>query len=149
MQPASGPMVVPACGTPKAGEKLYGYEYKFVVPKHIVRVSGGKWDVDYVCYRVVPKTGDSSLSLCFAGNGNAMDPSDEVLSASSDFIERNVVMENGKVVGRDSSGHLKTGEKWRTTAMSGGGGEATYRGAPTEAAALFDRIINSICTESR
>lgn len=148
MEPVSNALRVPSCIKPKPGEKFYGYSFKFSVPKRAVTVEGGKWDVDYVCYGFVPKSGKSLLRICFAGNVKYVDPYDELLMDSADFTQRNLILEAGKIIGRDSFGHLKGGESWRMAVVTGGGGMAVYRSAPAEEAILFDRIINSICAEA-
>ena len=113
------------------------------MPKN-VKILGGKPDVDYVRYVIKPNNGDFYLNLWFGPNSISMEPDDQQFVESVDFSQRNLVSAQGEVIGMDSWGRLSSGLSWRHTAAFGSG--AVYRSADKESAALFDQIINSICT---
>ena len=148
MELANGDLALPTCGALGPGQKLIGwghYGVQFEVPERNVKISGGKPDVDYVVYVVKPNGSSAHLELWFGPYAIDLDPEDDLFINSSSFTQRNVTNSRG-VIGRDSSGHLRSGGSWRQIAVVGAGaGGARYRDANPEDAALFDQVVNSIC----
>lgn len=127
------------------GMKQMGWmTLRFMVPKRGVKITGGKWDADYVEYGVQPIHGTSWLELWFGPTSLSTDPDDEIFLKSDTWSQRNIVEPNGQNTGMDSRGKLKTGGLWRQTAVPGIGG-ARYGDASAEDAPVFDKIIDSIC----
>jgi hypothetical protein len=114
------------------------------VPKDGMKSLGGNPDVDYVRYVIRPNKGASYLNLWFGPYSISTEPDDQQFVESVDFSQRNLASVKGGVIGMDSWGRLSSGLSWRHTAAFGSG--AVYRNADKESAALFDQIINSICT---
>jgi hypothetical protein len=145
MEPPNGDLALPTCAAPGLGQKRIGggnYGVQFEVPERQVKISGGEPHMEYVGYVVKPKGSSAHLGLWFGLHAFGLDPDDDLFINSSSFTQRNVTNSTG-VIGRDSSGHLRSGGSWRVTAVAAGG--AIYRDASPEDAALFDQVINSIC----
>jgi hypothetical protein len=146
MEPADGDVALPTCGAFGPRQKRIGwgnYGLQFEVPERNVKISGGEPDVDYVVYVVKAKGSSAHLELWFGPYAMDLDPEDELFIKSVNFTQRNLTNSRG-VIGRDSSGHLRSGGSWRQIAVVGEGG-ARYRDASPEEAVLFDQVINSIC----
>lgn len=149
MSPSNNDLVVPKCTSPPLGQKQIGwgkYGLHFAVPEKDVEIRGGEPDVDYVRYVIKPAAGKSYLELWFGSMAISTEPDDKLFVESADFSQRNLTSFDGRVIGKDSRGHLQNGASWRQTAASGSG--AIYGDASAEEAHLFDQIINSICTTS-
>jgi hypothetical protein len=147
MTPAESALTVSTCGQPGSNQKQIGwgrYGLHFTVPKDGVKILGGEPDVDYVRYVIKPNKGESYLDLWFGPYSISTEPDDQQFVESVDFSQRNLTSVKGEVIGMDSRGRLSSGLSWRHTAAFGSG--AVYRNADKESAALFDQIINSICT---
>jgi hypothetical protein len=145
MSPAENQLTVPACVQPDSAHKLVGwgnYGLHFAVPKAGVQILGGKPDVDYVRYVIKPEKNDSYLNLWFGPYSISTEPDDEQFVDSLEFSQRNLATDKG-VIGMDSRGRARSGQNWRRTAAFGSG--AVYRDVDKESAALFDKIIDSIC----
>jgi hypothetical protein len=146
MVPAGDALTLRACVQTESNQKQIGwgkYGLHFTVPKD-VKILGGKPDVDYVRYVIKPNNGESYLDLWFGPYSISMEPDDQQFVESVDFSQRNLVSAKSEVIGMDSWGRLSSGLRWRHTAAFGSG--AVYRNADKESSALFDQIINSICT---
>lgn len=141
-------MIVPVCAKPGPHMRRVGWGksgLQFDVPTREVQVLGGKPDVDYVSYVIKPKTGVGYLEFWFGPYAFSSTPNAELLGNSVVTQEREIVSADGKGIGVDRSGKLRTGEVWRHTffgilGMDG----ARYKSSP-ENAAIFDRIIDSAC----
>jgi hypothetical protein len=147
MSPSNNDLVVPRCTSPPSGQKQIGwgkYGLHFAVPENGMEIRGGKPDVDYVRYAIKSTTGKSYLELWFGPMAISTEPDDKLFIESADFSQRNLTSIDGRVIGKDSRGHLQNGASWRQTASSGSG--AVYGDASAEEVHLFDQIINSICT---
>jgi hypothetical protein len=145
MSPDENQLTVPACVQPDSVHKLVGwgkYGLHFAVPRAGVQFLGGKPDVDYVLYVIKADKNDSSLNLWFGPHSISTEPDDEWFVESIDFSQRNLATSKG-VVGMDSRGRARNGLNWRQTAAFGSG--AVYRDVDRGSAALFDKIIDSIC----
>ena len=153
MEAPSNSLSLPACGKPskdveRVGEGEYGLQ--FDVPLRDAKLIRGEWDVDYVVHVVKPKTGDDELELWFGPYAMAIQPRDEALIDSALFSQRNVVASpgviapgHGGVFGLDSWGSMGDGTMWRQVRVQLEG--ARYKNVRPENAALFDRVINSLC----
>jgi hypothetical protein len=144
---AENVLTVPTCGQPESNQKQIGwgkYGLHFTVPKDGVKILGGEPDVDYVRYIIKPNKGESYLDLWFGPYSISTEPDDQQFVESVDFFQRNLTSVKGEVIGMDSWGRPSSALSWRHTAAFGSG--AVYRNADKESAALFDQIINSICT---
>jgi len=142
-------LTVATCGQSGANEKQLGwgkYGLHFTVPKEGVKVLGGNVDTDYVRYVVKLDKSDSYLSLWFGPYSIAAEPDDEQFVSSASFSQRNLISVKNEVIGKDSSGQLNSGLKWRHTGAFGSG--AVYQNATEGEAAVFDKIINSFCMVS-
>jgi hypothetical protein len=137
-------LTAPLCGAHRPGTKQIGWRIRFDVPRHAVKILGGKTDVDYVRYLIKPKTGDAYLELWFGPYAISTEPQDEDFVSSIEFSQRQIVAPSVGVVGTDSRGRRRDQEKWRQTVIAGGGG-SRYRATRPEDIVLFDRIVNSIC----
>jgi hypothetical protein len=116
---ASKHLNVPACGKSEHGYKEIGTQVSFYVPKHGVKVLGGKWDVDYVVYLIKPRRSASRMQLWFGPYAISMTPDDELFVSSSEFAQRDVDLAGFGLAGEDSSGYLTNGNRWRHLAFSG------------------------------
>jgi hypothetical protein len=144
---AENALAVPTCVQPESNQKQLGwgkYGLHFTVPKDGVKILGGEPDVDYVRYVIKPNKGESYLDLWFGPYSISTEPDDQQFVESVDFSQRSLASVKGGIIGMDSWGRLSSGLSWRHTAAFGSG--AVYRSADKESAALFDQIINSICT---
>lgn len=140
-------MVVPLCAKLAKHYRRIGWGnagLHYDVPKSGVKVLGGKPDVDYVEYVIRPKDSQGWLQLWFGGLAMPSTPSEDPVAKSSQLSKRNVLNAKGELAGFDSSGVLKNGERWRVTAVTSNGGSIYRTVSPTDAA-LFDRIVNSMC----
>ena len=149
LHPANSDWIIPACGKPTHNLKRVRwskYGIQFMIPRHAVKVAGGKPDVDYVRYVLRTKTGASYMELWFGGFTLQTAPDDDLIVASTGISQRNIrtASVNAPFVGVDSSGHLRSGGLWRWTAILGRGG-GVYRNASAQDAPIFDQIINSMC----
>ena len=147
MESATNNLIVPSCGPPASGSKRIGWGnngLQFDVANHEAKILGGKPDVDYVRYAIKPRAGKSYLELWFGVYATDLDANDDQFIDSVEFAERNVVFPDGSLVGKDSSGLLHSGRRWRHTSVLGQGA-ASYRAATEEDAKMFDQIISSIC----
>jgi hypothetical protein len=142
--PLGNDLTAAPCQKHRPGTKRIGRRVGFDVPRKNVQVLGGKTDVDYVRYVIKPKTGDSYLELWFGPYALSMTPSDEDFLNSVTFSERRIVSPSMGVVGTDTRGQLKNQGKWRQAAVVASGG-ASYHAKTAEDAALFDRIVDSMC----
>jgi hypothetical protein len=146
MEPATNSMILQPCLSPQASERQIpgaNFGLNFAVPKHAVKILGGKPDTDYVEYVIKPKKSHSWLELWFGPYAMSWEPEDDQFIKSADFAQRTLVLPNGATIGVDSGGHLHNGTNWRQTNIVGEG--ARYTDAPIEDAKLFDQIINSAC----
>lgn len=142
---AENQLTVSACVQPNSAHKVVGwgkYGLHFAVPRAGVQILGGKPDVDYVRYVIKRDKSDSYLNLWFGPYSMSTEPDDERFLESLEFSQRNLATDKG-VIGMDSRGRAHSGLNWRQTAAFGSG--AVYRDADSESAALFDKIIDSIC----
>lgn len=145
LQRSSDELAVPSCTKPRRGLRRIGWGYgpQFDVPKRAAEILGGKPDVDYSRYVIKPKKGKGFLELWFGPYAMGSDPADEKFTSSVTFAQRKVVSAADGVIGIDSWGKLRNGEKWRQTAIVSQG--ARYDAAKPDDAALFDEIIDSLC----
>lgn len=144
---ANNGLTVPACVRADSHHKQIGwgkYGLHFAVPKAGVKILGGETDVDYVLYVIQPDNRKSNLSLWFGPYAMSSQPDDQQFVDSANFSQRYLMSSKGEAIGVDSRGQLNSGLNWRqTTVMSSG---AIYKDADKDSAAIFDQIINSICT---
>jgi hypothetical protein len=153
LEPPSNSLSVPACGKPsKDTERVGGGRYglQFDVPLRDAKLIRGEWDVDYVVHIVKPNKGHDQLELWFGPYAMDSQPYDDQFIDSTRFAQRSVVASpaatgsgRGGVVGLDSWGALGDGTMWRQVSVVTEG--ARYKNARPENAALFDRVINSLC----
>jgi hypothetical protein len=146
MNPNDSDIILRPCRKSKVGEKQIGYGIRFVIPKRKVIIQGGKWDVDYVVYRITAKkdTQPHPLELWFGVYAISGEPDDQQITDSVTFRQRNIVIPDHGVSGVDTRGQWRAGGNWRHTAMAAQGG-AIYRDASPQEAAFYDRIIDSLC----
>lgn len=144
LSPSVNDLSAPPCGARRPGTKHIGWRVRFDVPRHGVKILGGKTDVDHVRYLVKSKTGDAYLELWFGPFAISTEPRDEDFVSSTEFSQRQIVVPNLGAVGTDSWGERHDREKWRQTVIAGAGG-SRYRATRPEDVALFDQIVNSIC----
>lgn len=140
-------LTVPACASADAHHKQIGwgkYGLHFAVPKEGVKILGGEPDVDYVRYVIKRDNSESYLSLWFGPYSMSPDPDDQQFVDSVNFSQRNLTSTKGELIGIDSWGQLSSGLHWRHTGAFASG--AIYQNADRDSAALFDQIINSICS---
>ena len=141
-------MVLPICGEPGGQLRRIGWGKfgpQFDVPSSEFEVLGGEPDVDYVRYLIKPKSADEYMELWFGPYAFNPEPDKELLENSITKQSRKIVTADGKQVGQDSSGKLRTGEAWRHVFLTIGGMEGAEYKASTENGLLFDRIIDSAC----
>jgi len=133
--------VLPVCPKLTEAEKLVGFEIKVIVPKD-TKVNEGR-DVDYAYWSIAFGEGKARSTLkgfsgLNVGNGEPMH-SDVVASKR---FERQYWAHN-KVRGVDSRGTFKNEMRWRNF---GTFGEVIwYFNIPAEAAAYFDRLLETTC----
>jgi hypothetical protein len=144
LSPPGNDLIAPPCGARQPGSKRIGWRVRFDLPRHAVRILGGKTDVDYVRYLIKPKAGDAYLELWFGPYALSTEPDDEDFLSSIEFSQRRIVTPGLGVVGTDTRGQHRDREKWRQTAIAGGGG-ARYKATGSEDVILFDQVVNSIC----
>jgi len=140
-------VAAPCRKSPARGSRRIGYGpigASFDIPKKDVEILGGKWDIDYVAYMVRRKNSKASLEVWFGPYAMSSEPPDDDFLNSVSFEVRYVISSTGEHYGLDSSGTQPDGKRWRRTSIVLTGG-ALYADAQPEDAALFDRIIDSIC----
>ena len=144
LEPATGDLLVRACGKPGPHLKRVGGRdgIYFDVSTNDAKLTGGGPGIDAIAYYIKPKKGSGELTLVFGQFPISRDPPDEMFLNSVQFQQRNVVNADGEVMGLDSFGKLTSGELWRHTYILAQGG--VYQ-SPAAAAPLFDRVLNSAC----
>jgi hypothetical protein len=95
-----------------------------------------------VNYSVIPK--DSTARLVITSNDTWKEVEDAFPAFSEDLHERNIRGANGRSVGMDRWGSLKSGERWRFVKFFNRDAVAYLPTAPKEAI-LLDRVISSAC----
>jgi hypothetical protein len=137
----SGRRVIPVCSTPSDAQKLVGFEIKFLVPKDTEIIHGG--DIDFVAWAIDFRAANTARQLSSfkglnVGNG---EPERYEISASRKLTRR--YWTHNKRGGVDSRGTLKNGRLWRNFGMFGE--VVWYYDVPADAAAYFDRILDTAC----
>jgi hypothetical protein len=143
--PLTEGVVLPSCKK-SDGMRLIGwgkYGLQFSIPKHGFDVRGGKPDVDYVLYRVIPKNSNTVLQLWFGGMTLPLSPSLRKLESSTNLKETKLTTEDRKIKGKDSRGRIEDGY-WRHFAIEYRGG-AVYDTKDRQDADRLDSIIDSAC----
>jgi hypothetical protein len=129
------------CYQPPANQKLVGFNIKLSVPNDMsVNVSQ---DVDYEVYRILFGSGNNGFQLSgFSGlNVGNGEVTRFYLDGSRKFTRR--YWRHDKRHGVDARGTLKNGRFWRYFGMFGE--TLSYYNVPADAAAYFDRILDSAC----
>lgn len=106
---ASNDLNIPSCKKPLHGYRQIGNRVIFAVPKHGMKILGGKWDVDYVKYVITPSGSTAALELWFGPYALSSEPIDEQFINSADFMQRYVAFAGEGTAGLDSSGHFANG----------------------------------------
>lgn len=152
--PAAPPIPgVTVCSTPPVGMTRIGEEpgYQFDILKRdfSVKEDSGVPDTleDYPrrAFAIRHMRGTSVLSISFGERHMKAMATDPVRVISSHVEQRRLVDARGNQVGEDSWGFLNTGERWRQLRLFKGAVVAKYGFVDKKQAALFDRIINSVC----
>ena len=133
--------VIPVCSNPTDAEKLIGFDIKFFVPKD-TEVFHAR-DVDYVAWAINfgPATNHAQFQAFSGLNVGNGEPSREDIAASRKFTRR--YWTHNRRGGVDSRGTLKNGKFWRNFGMFGE--VIWYYNVPADAAAYFDRILDTAC----
>jgi hypothetical protein len=137
---------IPACGGLPKDHALIGwgkYGLFFSVPKHAVKLLGGKPDVDYVKFVIKPNKHEAALVLWFGPMAFHPDPPAETTRSSDTFTQSKLLNPDGEEIGLDSKGTKRDKGSWRWFGVWTEGGE--YENASPGDAALFDRILDSAC----
>jgi len=140
--------VVHSCGNRSASSRIGGpHGYQFEVAKNTFSVQEGTQDMPPFehGYRLTPKDGSSVLEISFGKIPMPSMSTDPRSTVSKQVIKRNIVDQNGNVLGDDYWGYLTTGEQWREIRLYKGGVLATYGFSNRTEAKLFDHIMNSVC----
>ena len=136
-----GRRVIAICSLAAEDQKLVGFEIKFLVSKDTQVINYR--EVDYIAWAInfgsakdtIALKGFSGLNV---GNGEV---SREHIAASRRFTRR--YWTHNKQGGVDGRGTLKNGRFWRTFGMFGE--TVWYHNVPADAAAYFDRILDTAC----
>ena len=137
---------IAACGKASKGWRLVGWGKHglfFSVPKHGVKILGGKPDVDYVKFVIERTSHGAVLALWFGGMAFHPDPPGETLLSSASLTQTKLLDMEGTEIGLDSRGRKRDQSSWRWFGVLTEG--AVYKDASAEDAALFDQIIDSAC----
>jgi hypothetical protein len=147
------------CGKLKPGTRRIGdYGFQFDVPANAFTVYEGWGDMPPTPhgYGIKPNDGNSTLGVSWGSTIKSPTAPEIPALTSPGYVEkRKIVDDKGSVIGEDSWGYWKTGERWRRIqllgrieASYGSRNESELRGfgsAHEKDAALFDGIINSAC----
>jgi hypothetical protein len=133
--------LIPSCAVVKGGWKRVGYSLRVPVPKGAVLRKGR--DIDYTSFSIGYGPAESRVWLSGIEGPMAslgVPPEDWILKAT-EFSERSY--RSGETVGFDMRGRLADGTYWRYVGRLGE--SVNYGGVSQEAAAFFDKILDSIC----
>jgi hypothetical protein len=145
LHPSADSLHTVVCGkASRRRDKLAGSHVRFSILDSSLRVHRGTTDVDYVRHLIESKARKSILEIWFGPYAMDGYPADDTFINSSVFRERHVLSARGEIIGLDSWGTWKNGRRWRQVSIASEG--AVYRDATPEDADLFDRVINSACT---
>lgn len=136
-----GSRIVPVCAKPADGEKLVGFDIKFIVPKD-TEVHEGR-DIDYVAWAINfgPPTNPVQITAFSGLNVGNGEPSRDQIANSLKLSRR--YWSHGERRGVDLSGTFKNGTLWR---MFGMFGEVVwYYKVPADVAAQMDRVLDTAC----
>ena len=133
--------VIPVCSIPTDAEKLVGFDIKFSVLRDTEVIHAR--DIDFVAWAIDfgPATNPVQLKAFSGLNVGNGEPSREDIAASRKFTRR--YWTHNRRGGADSRGALKNGRLWRTFGMFGE--VVWYYNVPADAAAYFDRILDTAC----
>jgi len=139
--------------------------YRFDVPTEVTisREGWAMWDMPAPpLYSLTLTHGNSRSYLVISWGGETTfgadpPPIDPVLAPPGYFEKHKVLNDSGKQIGEESWGDRNNGERWRRVHLVGllnarYGSQrdkevASYGSVHEQDAALFDQIINSVCTE--
>ena len=132
---------LPACKLSANTHDLLGLRFKLKVGREPI-VRKGR-DVDYSSYALGfgRKKNRAWLNGIFGPNSTSGQVPREWLSASAEVNQRTWKFAN--LDGVDAKGKLANGNYWRYFGMFGE--SIQYYNVPPEAAAYFDRVIDSVC----
>lgn len=157
--PAPSLTAVSSCGELRPGLRRIGEHegFQFDVPVKDFVIQEGWTDVPPPVhgFDIKPKNSTACLSISWREETTQMRPPDPILD-SSDYVEKwRVLDDKGKTIGEASWGHWGQGERWRRVRLEGPiqvrYGSKNEREVPRYGsvdendAALFDRIISSVC----
>ncbi len=96
-------------------------------------------------FDLVPKQSNAILKIEFGWRPMESITPDPALTFLKRIERRPIFDDKGKPIGEDKWGYLDTGERWRSVRFSGIG-TAKYGLVDRQAAEIFDRVINSVCS---
>jgi len=133
--------VIPVCSNPTDAEKLTGFDIKFLVSKDTKVIHAR--DIDFLAWAINFGSTTNPVQLkAFSGlHVGTGEPSREDIAASRKYTRR--YWTHNQRGGVDSRGTFKNGRFWR---YFGRFGEVIwYYNVPADAAAYFDRILDTAC----
>lgn len=133
--------LIPSCSNVKDAGKRVGYSLRLPVPKGVIARKGN--DIDYSSFSIGYGAKENRVWLSGIEGPMAslgVPPEDWILNAQ-EFTERSY--KSGKAEGVDMRGRLADGTYWRYVGRLGESIE--YNNLSREAAAFFDKIIDSAC----
>jgi hypothetical protein len=138
-------IIVSACGDLGPGVRRIRADFgtQFDISETAFLVKSGVQDMPLgVNYSVILK--DSTARLVITSNDTWKEVEDAFPVFSEDLHERNIRGANGRSVGMDRWGSLKSGERWRFVKFFNRDAVAYLPTAPKEAI-LLDQVISSAC----
>jgi len=139
--------VIPACLRTDAKTSPVGYELKFLLPKNYQVIKFK--DFDYQEYLVAFTKDTAQLQLWWGSMVSPGKTVEDLILQSTSFDERSIRRNSGETLGYDRWGKTLDGKMWRSADFPGLSGTALYDEVSMEAAAAYDKIIDSACQLAR
>jgi hypothetical protein len=133
--------LIPSCAAVKSGGKRAGASLRVPIPKGAVLRKGR--DIDYTSFSIGygPAGGREWLSGIAGPMASLGVPPEDWILGATEISERSY--KSGDAVGVDMRGRLTDGTYWRYVGRLGE--SLNYGGATQEAAAYFNKILDSVC----
>jgi len=141
-------LVLSVCGAvaPRVQRIAANFGTQFDVPMAEFSIKQGSLDAPpEKVFAVSLKEDGAKMMVAMRDDGFAFGGMKDAFPVFSQHVEeREVRFPDGSIAGRDLSGQLKSGERWRYVTFQAGDA-AGYRPAPASDARLFDQVLGSAC----
>ena len=138
---------IPRCSERNGNSKLIGFAVHYEIPQGMDYQRNDEHGEVHPSYYVFPSGGEPLNPELAIFREGAVIPDDAYLEARWSE-QRWIRDQDGKIVGRDSRGRSKNGERWRT-AIFFENDSAVYRIKTGARTAVIDKIVDSACIAAR